>query len=258
MLKHLLSFWVLIFLSSGSLAMAEVRFEGLTVLAAMHEKFPCGRLVNTLKHLPHPAIQVLWGTFGTDTRCLRRVMSKFRDRQHLIEIHLSNHTCRPSRGRRCFSGEVHGPTAFDERLKEVIQFFSTYGNSNTVTVLTAALEDEFTDRQFRFYQKMILARWSGLTARNSLLGGNYRPANFSESHSPDATRAELVSLDGNLHMTETQVRRFVLKQRARRKVRALYLWRCEWQGGCGKFIPPRKREFEFGLRDEAEVLRELK
>jgi hypothetical protein len=88
-------------------------FEGLSALAAMSPKFnrdqaggdpsPCSQLVRALWHVPKPALQVLWGTFGSDTECVERFAYAFSDRPRLVEVHLLNGPC--IRNNRCGAGE---------------------------------------------------------------------------------------------------------------------------------------------------------
>lgn len=65
---------------------------GLQVYGIQHKNFPCDRLIRRLKNVPRINLAFVWGSFGLNNACLKRVIALPSASKH-IEIHLINGSC---------------------------------------------------------------------------------------------------------------------------------------------------------------------
>ena len=77
---------------------------GVSLLAALSPSFPCHQMEKLFSRLPEIALSILWGTFGSDTKCLRSIGDTAK--KITLLIHFSNETCR--RIKKCSKGEFFG------------------------------------------------------------------------------------------------------------------------------------------------------
>lgn len=136
-------------------------YLGMSAFAIMHPRFPCDKLIEfTSKIDSHPAISVLWGTFGDSTQCLSRWLQSQSYRPHLVQIHFSNEVCR--RKSNCAEGEFFGDLsvrqydalvvgdspAFKQgvasRMDEILTTINKWKNPFTKVVIGMGLEDQYS------------------------------------------------------------------------------------------------------------------
>jgi hypothetical protein len=65
---------------------------GLQMYGIQHKNFPCDRLIGALKDVPRINLAFMWGSFGLNNACLKRVIALPPASKH-IEIHLINGSC---------------------------------------------------------------------------------------------------------------------------------------------------------------------
>lgn len=166
-------------------------YRGVMALAAMHPKFPCDSVLRVLDNASKPAMSVLYGTFGTSTKCINKFLSRYADRPHLLNIYFENSTAR--RNRKMFAGEmapsytVAGLNRALERNSSLIDrsvlrrlnrvlALPIERNANTAFALTVGLEDNYSSAAWRRLSSRIAPRWPGLLFRNSVNDrNNYAP-----------------------------------------------------------------------------------
>ena len=161
-------------------------FIGFSSFAAMNSKYPCSRFLNISKSYSKPAMTVLLSTFGRNTECIKRFLNQNINKPHLLQIHLTNETCRRAKG-RCTRDEIKPLWGVDKynqelsrgnkELKKAIQNRVRFverniiplTNSRTTLMLTTGLEDNFSEKAYLNVQLWIKqAGYRGYLVRNPL------------------------------------------------------------------------------------------
>jgi hypothetical protein len=256
-------------------------FEGVAVLAMKKKGFPCQRLNKALKNKQRPAVQVLWGTFGNSTQCLRRFVHRFKDRPHLVAINISNGSCR--RFNRCGTGEIwpsaslsqerewlkRGKTKpFVRRAKRVRKRLERLKNDNTTLRLYPQLEDNWSNREFYTAATAIEREWPHEIYRSAIVKHGTMLGYFGlELHGlgvferlARANKASWsndgISVNGCSSgpsgtfansIDPSQMRGAITSARAVGS--DVFLWCARWQGYSDNFKPPREREISFQRSD---------
>lgn len=252
---------------------------GISAYAAMSERYPCQRLMRASYRSQHPAISVLWRSFGESTSCMEWFMNLNRHRPHLLQIHITNEVCR--RNRRCFDGELlpqlsvsafnqrllnRDPTtlsALSERVRSIVQFVARAANSNTVVVLGTGLEDNFSflegdvvnQEAYLAYYQVVREAWSGLISRNPekelTAPTTEEPAELLEVHDDySGAWPNVIANEDAVSATKDDSIKFIEIYNGSF---AIFLWRAGQQGaGQRKWQPPRKRQYKFPIREEVE------
>lgn len=227
----------------------------------------CSRVIRSLKDVPKPAIQVVFGTFGTETGCLSRFTRRFARRPHLVQLHFSNETCRPYPG-RCGDGEFFrrlSPRAYEQlllagdeiptlqaRLSRILAVADAIRGAKTRLALSLGLEHDFSDRAARRLLGQVRKGWPYAVVFNAR--DNHRPRGVArvraELHTdrPACRPGEFVSADG-FDLGPAAARAFVVRARAQR-CGGVFLFRPPWSGRHGRaFVALRLREFRFSEED---------
>lgn len=284
--KPFILFFVSAVLLLSSHAEAKTSFEGVAFLAAHSEKAPCKRMLKALRPLQNPAIQTLWGTFGSSMKCLNRFTYQFRDRPHLVAVNLLNGSCiRRGGDRFCYQGEPFKVNAtqfnrlmqrmrpktvrtLSRRTSRVRKRFERIMTDNTKLRLHPVLEDDLTNRAFRNLVGVVKNEWPyqifrSANSQNRKLGG----ASGIELHNfgvfgalsafPKASWSnDGISISGCSSGTSggfqasadaSQVRGAVTSARAIGS--DVFLWCAGWQGLTDNFRAPRERVMAFQRSD---------
>lgn len=261
--RHVLTLLLLLIPSAAS-ANSDKPFTGVSGFAAMHPAFPCDRYLAVTNRSPRPAMSALWGTFGGETSCIVRFLQSNAHRPHLLQIHLSNETCR--RNRNCQVGELFPDLTVKEysaalergdlavyaqiahRLWEIRNLAELTKNPNTTLVLDTGLEADYTQAAYEHLRYFVGLYWPYLisnSGRTRTVDGD-----LDENH---GTRARckggtlIVNEDGSKPSLKDS-RNFL---RQNRNCFARLLWRNEHQGRgrSGKWTPPITRNFVITDRD---------
>lgn len=240
------------------LARAEI---GMSYFAIQHPRFPCREALRVFRGVEHPALAILWGTFGEDNDCLRAWFRQSRNKPHTLEIHLTNEAC--VRNRRCREGEISGTRReLVKRVRSILKVLLPVKNERTRLLLSTGLEDNFSRREFRRRLKIIRSVWPYEIVRNPLYGEYFSGADLLERHGlyVPIARPCVFNFDGhnvgngNGHgryrprVTRSEVR--AILSRARRCDLA-FLWEANSQGlyGGKNFTDPRARSFGISAGD---------
>jgi hypothetical protein len=239
-------------------------FVGFSSFAAMNKKYPCSNFINISKSYSKPAMSVLLSTFGTNTDCIKRFLSAHADKPHLLQVHLTNETCRRAKG-RCTQDEIKPTwgadkynkelergnrelkTAIQNRVRFVERNIIPLTNSKTTLMLTTGLEDNFSDKAYLNVQLWIKqAGYRGYLVRNPLADfcSRTRGAHLCELHSVFSYWAGVpcvFNIDGNNLSPREQLEQL----RKFRFCHALFFWEPVSQGReFGQpFTPPKSRSF---------------
>lgn len=253
---------------------------GISAYAAMSERYPCQRLMRASYRSKHPAISVLWRSFGESTACMEWFMNLNRHRPHLLQIHITNEVCR--RNRRCFDGEFLPQLSvaalnqrllsrdaavlslLAERVRSIVRFIARAANSNTVVVLGTGLEDNFSflvgdvvnqDAYLAVYDT-VRSEWPGLISRNAEKEWSAptieEPAELNEVHDDYASEGfpNVIANEDAVSANKDDSIKFIEIYNGSF---AIFLWRAGQQGaGQRKWQPPRKRQYKFPIREEVE------
>lgn len=254
--------WLVVLILFSSPALAEP-FVGLSAFSGLSLTFPCDDYVETAKLPKSPGMAVLFGTFGKDWSCVEAFVDAVQDRPHLLEVHLSNETCRRRTGGRfCDVGELNrgdSVSGFSRRLeskdkrltRDVIRRVRAIRGSvervrapSTVPALSTGLEDNYTAGAYRYILSLIRREWPYAIVENPV--GNPRGgADLVEYHglrSPPSNRRSIYNNDG----TELSLRALLeLYERSQPGLFGLFYWDGTLQGlrdGSG-FIPVSERRY---------------
>lgn len=243
----------------GAEVKAEEGFRGLSAFAAMNDRFPCDRYLATVNQSPRPAMSVLWGTFGFNPSCVEAFTHSNAHRPHLVQVHISNETCR--RNRVCGAGELMGHLnvkkynkalqfpqfdvikALVERVEEIKAFTTWVGTPNTIWVLDTGLEDNYTTGAYNIVEFVVRRHWDGLISRNPLKGRARGGAEFLEKHGNGASfrGAPCIANEDGARNNLSKSRVFMRKHAG---CFASYLWRESHQGRInGKWVPIEARDY---------------
>ncbi len=241
-------------------------FEGLSTFSSMSPKFPCKKVLNYLDKLPHPAMNALWGTFGEDLSCLAKFTARNQHREHLIQIILSNESCRFFN--RCKKGELArglGVKSYNARLangdlqladeirfrvREIREAAEAIATSKTTLVLSIGLEDRLSNLAANNLVTIIKTEWPYDLVRNSLsstIGVDPR-VSYMESHGlrPDCSARTIANNDGNV-LSPASAKQY---RKRTRDCGVVFFWLPRLQGiSSQKFVRPRKRHFRFDSGD---------
>lgn len=251
--------------------MAQAQFVGVSAFAALSPKYPCEALLATTDFSGRPAIAVLDGTFGDDWSCVARFIERNAWRPHLVQIHLSNETCR--RNRTCADGELfpqfdqhqwsrileqrnpYALQAIADRLMNLRAVASSLASPNTTLILSTGLEDNFTDRAFAELYPFIVARWPGPVVRS----GHSTPGVLRELHGAGAKCSgnSVVANEDGAVMSLRDSDRFLQNNKS---CLASFVWRAEHQGRKVKrgrvthsTTPPKTRPLSFTATDVSQL-----
>lgn len=184
---------------------------GLSAYAIMNPHYPYKRLLRCFPpRLMHPAMAILWATFGYDLRGVKAYCDMFKDRKHILECHISNEcsrrTGRPgkeiadylsvleySKALRSENGTAINKQvrmAIRQRVAEVLAALKPVINGNTVLVLSGGLESDLPGTALSTLHRIIKnnSRLPLVYSANGHPDGMYR-ANYLESHSPTPSNA---------------------------------------------------------------------
>lgn len=231
-------------------------YDGVAMLAAMLPAFnapdaagrtPCDKALEMLDATESPALAVLWGTFGDDLTCLKKFTEKLADRPHLLEIHLSNETCRRNgicRQEELFPGlsweqyntelERENPAVkarIETRLAGINSRLNGITQPTTLVALSLGLENHFTRRALEVLVSWVRPQWQGPIINNPVDYGALETggADYLEKHAPRNVFGGapcMVSEDGLYHDGEDSLEFFDYH----RFCAVRLAWRPEWQG----------------------------
>lgn len=282
-----LSFMALLLCSSGFLsscgtnspATAEKRkhisahrFDGVAAFAAMHPRFECDNWLTIMDQATKPVLAILWGTFGYDTRCLRKFTNRYKEKPHLIQSHLGNGSCR--RKDLCLKGEMFPRDTVSEwdarlvvmspetratilnRVLELRVTMEMYSNSNTYLMLSLELEDNLSLLAAKNLLSVVREIWPYAISYNPLKSprGNPLLVDYVEHHGLRTPEAPCIAnLDGVSVRTDSNdpYKPSISVDRARGWWRGVcacdvrLLWHAPSQGLTDGFISPRDRNFHF-------------
>ncbi len=239
----------------------------------MNPRFPCDRYIHIVEAADAPALSVVWGTFGDDTTCPATFLDYFADRPHLLQIHLTNETCRRN-SNQCFEGELFGdvtvpqfnrrlqnydlPTyaQIDSRIRDILTFVEKSKNENTTLVLSLGLEDNYTLPAYLSLRAYALTLWPYFVSRNPVGGhaGSHVPGDILERHSRRSRFSSplcIANEDGN-NQSFSDSLAFIHRYAG---CLGTFIWRAPAQGrgfkgdSLTRITPPRKRTFTISGKD---------
>ena len=253
-------------------------FQGIAIYPALNNSFPCASALKSLNGLSSPGISVLWGTFGSSVACVKKFTSKFADTSHLVQIHLSNETCRYHH--RCYGGELYGQFSrggynrllnlmrpgtklkIQSRVRSILRKFQAASNPNTTLLLSLGLEDMYRGAAVTNLRDAVLEIWPYQISRSHKFkpisdndGTQYQelhgsklvnlPSDTNCIVNPDGTDIDLgrgAQLKNRLSPSQTA--QWINNGKDLCKI--VFLWRAQWQDSHDKkFIEPMRRTFQF-------------
>ncbi len=245
------------------------QYVGFSSFAALNPKYPCNRYLTIAKKAKSPAMTVLLSTFGNDLTCVSKFLTTFKRKPHLLQIHLSNETCRRHIG-RCTKEEIT-PTltttpynkalqrgnlkikrAIQNRVLFVKDKILPLTNKRTKVIVSTGLEDNYNNKAYvkvLSYVKEVLSKTnitrSPVADRCYLLNG----ANYCELHSTNSNFNNssgklypcIWNNDGNINSTYDQLKLF----HKFRKCSVLFSWEptSQGRGNGAKYLEPSRRSF---------------
>ncbi len=251
-------------------------FTGFAAFAAMNPRFPCNAYLRSQETAKRPAMAIVWGTFGYSPECVARYLERFRDRPHLLQIHLSNEVCR--RNKRCRENEIEpkltmrqynqlldrrDPNIINqllERLQLIRAFTNTVKNGNTTLILSAGLEDNYSASAFRNLLGLLREEWPGMISRNPLRPSAGRMgADFIEAHllNYDFQGEPCIATQDGVAGSFAHSAQFILNYH--QQCMATILWRNNSQGaGQRVWRAPLKRAFSIREKEVTEIQKLLR
>lgn len=265
-------------------------FIGISAYSLMNPRFPYKRLMKCFpKNIKHPALALLWGTFGDNLKGIKAFCDLFADREHLLEVHISNECSRRS-GR---DGKEIAPTlsvkeygqalaANDRAVKMQVRarvadvlasLRPSVTNSNTQIMLSAGLESDLPGGALTVLHRVV-KRTSKLPLVYSADGhaAGLFGANYIESHSTTPnSQAAFWNLDGtslDFHDGEkyspkiSPAQFFENFKEFKDHMEAVFLWSAYQQGLSGLGLGGSYWGRSYVVTDEAisgmkELLREM-
>lgn len=227
----------------------------------------------------HPALATIWRAFGDNNNNIRRFFDEHKNREHSLELHITNETCRrPPRhctrfdtvwphlratafNRRAATHPRRLERTFTRRVRRAYEFLEAARNENSTVIVTTGLEDNYDARTGTRIRSVLLkyfnaarvvvnpVRACGASGRHALV----------ELHSgqPDTCRPYVFSNDGrNLCRTvrgrgtegclsisglHSQIRKY--------GARYNFIWWNTQEIEPGEFVEPRRRNFRIYLKD---------
>ncbi len=278
-----LTSFLLMMLSVGAPVSAAPHQRGIAFFSLLSPQFPCDDALKIFDSTPLPALAILWGTFGTDTACLKKWFAMFPSSQHTLEVHLFNGPC--LRNNRCEASEFGAGLTprelnsliesrdakilnnLSERIDAIKVAIEKLARPSDELILSTGLEDNFTPKAYQIVATLVKERWPYSIVRNPV--GNLREkgstgADYIELHGSAPNFAAdalcIANLDGTdismphrmgipprpISWEEAQL--FVRKYE--QQCRVTFLWAGEWQGLIrGEFAVPSKRRLVVDERD---------
>lgn len=253
----------------SSLAVSKVQYVGFSSFAVTHPSYNCSRFLSISDASHYPAITFPLRTFGDDYSCVKKFLDRYKSKPHLLQIHLTNETCRRKAG-RCSPYEVEsklGVGAYNkalhrgkeslkkeiqDRVRFVTKRLKPLTNKNTKIILTTGLEDNYDDKAYLQILSWIqeekptyLIARSPVTPKCGLIGSaNYCELHPAKSQFNNNTSACIFNNDGNLNTIDDQLKLFNKFS----KCSVLFAWEplTQGRGKLGdKFTEPRNRYFPF-------------
>jgi hypothetical protein len=264
---------------------------GVAYFAMMAPSFPCEEALEVFDPELPSATAVLWGTFGTDTRCIEKWFARGSGKPHLLEIHPTNEACR--RNKRCEPLEIASRldvrtynkrlasrdpeilSALRKRVSEITDFAKAHSGDGVEFILSTGLEDNFTAEGYRVVLELFRELWPYKITRSPVGTLHDSPvfsADFLELHTgaPSFPPGQpcIANLDGTdidfPHRpapTSNNVSWDAAKAFAHRfstECRVAFLWSGPWQGvTTSKFTPPSMRSHLVDTQDIS-LIRELR
>lgn len=274
---------------SGGSALAQealTQERGAALFAIGAPQFPCDQALKIFEPGGKiTSLAILWGTFGNDTRCLVKWADKMKLQgvKHVLEIHLTNETCRRTNNRKCTSDELYPKLsvsklnrALEMRQPEVIQeivsriteikaLTDTFDSKELELVLSTGLEDNYSFGAYSAVLETVRAHWPHKVVRNpvgALMDKSQLTADYLEIHgaSPDLSAPCIANLDGEdivfphrrsplaQRVGWDEVLQYVKEYQSR--CRVTFLWSSPWQGIYSEaFVEPTARKFEVSDKD---------
>jgi len=160
-------------------------YKGVSCYACMYQSYPCGRFLGQYPNdISKPMLPVLYGYFGKNWKCVDSFLDKFRERDYLLEFHLS------------FRVQHRH---YRRRLKAVQQWGNDKGVPKARIIISPVLEDNMPDKEWKRYAR-IIRRISGYrVVRSNIygrLGGYYQEQHgaYPLFHRPN--KRTIANLDG--------------------------------------------------------------
>lgn len=257
-------------------------------------KAQCEQALQVFDGVRLPSLSILWGTFGENTSCIRSFLDRFSKVPHILEINITNETCRRA-PRYCGLGEIardlrfwhlnekleaHDPTIrakYAARIRQIKAFIKEATNENTTVFLTTGLEDNFTSKAYRQVVRILKRNAPHFPIVRSTIGpkaylaDSYR-ANYVELHGFGAdvstTKSCIFSNDGhdidfNSGRRPLDGSRSVSEllseiRRVKRDCSIVFVWWNSQGVVDGKFVEPRRRNIRLYSKDVSIVNQILK
>ena len=286
--KNLLLFVVLIFLISN---VANAKYLiGLSAFPIQSENFEdtdCNRVIKMAKGVSHPAIAVLYNTFGSNPKCLQKFWEVVEEqgKRHITEIHFSNEAGRRTGNvdrkdfLRSLSVKQYNkvlkemPDWVQRRIKrrvrsikKLVRKHRKYG----YFILSTGLEDNYPKQAWYNLYYQIKKYWPYAIARSNVKHKTWvapynvwdeRHAYFSEPKKPNRCimNGDGQDIDFLAHSGQAvsgyapakfkQVKRWLNKGINNNCI--MFLWAAKWQGieKNKKVSKPLDREFKYNKSD---------
>lgn len=250
----------------------DVRHLGVSAFAIQHPAYysSCDNLIESMRDEEFPFVPFLWGTFGSEERCISEVIESFGSKDSIIQIHLTNETMRRRRQSQRGEGEMlvnysisqlnralerKDPVVLDavrNRTGEIWAFVQHHNRPNIRWILGVGLEDNYTAAAAEVMVNTVREIWPGEVSRNPLRGSYRAGAQYIESHSNSPPRgfgAPCIGNEDGRYNSERESRKFMQRYKA---CIAVGFWDGEHQGRRqdGSFrLPMNRSEFRFTSRD---------
>ena len=154
---------------------AETNF-GWALLAMQHKDFPCRPVDIYIKAAPHPYVSVLYGSFGTKTKCLKRFTSMSSKKKHTIQFYMSNEVGRRKNNLASYEflpnlsvGEYNKKLERNNRRvvkkvkrqsKAIKKLCSSISNTNTRCLIAIGLESQFSKGATKRLVNILKEEWN--------------------------------------------------------------------------------------------------
>ncbi len=242
------------------------QYVGFSSFAALNPKYPCNRFIKIASSATSPSMTVLLSTFGNDLTCVSKFLNTFKKKSHLLQIHISNETCRRHIG-RCTKEELSPTlttTPYNKalqrgniKIKRAIQDRAIFirdkilplTNKRTKVIVSTGLEDNYNNKAYikvLSYVKEILPQKNIATARSPVTDRCYllNGANYCELHLTTSVfrgTSCIWNNDGNLNSVNDQLLLFYKF----RKCSVLFAWEPTSQGRKSgtQYVEPSRRSF---------------
>jgi len=226
-------------------------YQGISAYAAMSPRFPCDEWLKLEDNATYPAMAVVWHIFGDDQSCIVKFLDRYKDKPHLLQIHLSGKNCRWEDAPCPYSDAAlrEMSPATEARIRErflgldamIVQYATAY----TRIIISPLLEDDVSETAFRNLTAVVRSNLPYDVARIRWTPG---ATDIEEFHSNTGRprRRCLANEDGTpngLVGSAKFLRRYS-------KCEAVILWRCDMQGSCGVKKPPARRRYVISNADK--------